>query len=156
MLSRRSGYYNASQTATHRGFSSYLGYYSGAEEHFTHEKAGCGTNQFDLANSTGLNGPVTHAADALVGNDGVYSVHLYGNESVRYIRAHDPGVPLFMYIAWNVVLALFISPEFQIYFAVALLRHLLEHHPRHALVREPLAARVLGRCALGALSRLWR
>ena len=100
-----------SQTATHRGFSSYLGYYSGAEEHFTHKKAGCGTNQFDLANSTGLNGPVTHAADALVGNNGVYSVHLYGNESVRFIRAHDPDVPLYMYTAWNVVHAPCEAPQ---------------------------------------------
>jgi len=104
------GMYNASQTPTHRGFSSYLGYYSGAEEHFNHIKvsppypAGCGMEDiFDLANNTGLGGPITPAAKALLGDDGLYSVHLYGNESVRYIRAHDPDTPLYMYLAWNVV-----------------------------------------------------
>jgi len=105
------GYYNASQTPTHRGFSSYLGYYSGAEEHFSHLKAGCGQNYFDLANSTGRDGAVTPAARGLVGDNGTYSVHLYGNESVRTIRAHDPGTPLYMYLAWNVVHAPCEAPQ---------------------------------------------
>lgn len=34
------GFQNNSYTPTYRGFHSYLGYYSGAEEHFTHLKAG--------------------------------------------------------------------------------------------------------------------
>ena len=104
------GYTNASYTPTHRGFSNYLGYYSGAEEHFNHIKTspsypkGCGIlDAYDLANNTGLDGPITNADKSLLGDDGKYSVHLYGNESVRYIRAHDPDVPLYMYIAWNVV-----------------------------------------------------
>ena len=58
---------------------------------------------YDLANNTGLNGPVTAADASLVGDNGVYSVHLYGNESVRYIKQHDPTTPLYMYLAWNVV-----------------------------------------------------
>jgi arylsulfatase B/arylsulfatase I/J len=91
------GFYNATQTPTHRGYSNFLGYYSGAEEHFTHEKGGCGITKFDLANNTGENGAITHAADSECGKNGTYSVYLYGNESIRYINAHDPAVPLFMY-----------------------------------------------------------
>lgn len=108
------GFYNYSQTPTYRGFTSYLGYYSGAEEHFTHEKAGCGMTQFDLANSSGLQGAVMHATSDLVGPDGKYSVHLYGNESVRLIQRHDPSSPLFMYLAWNVVHAPCEAPQMYI------------------------------------------
>lgn len=97
------GFYNASQTPTYRGYSDYFGYYSGAEEHFTHEKAGLGQNHFDLANNTGENGTIAPASKDEVGPGGIYSVYLYGNESIRYIRNHDPTTPLFMYLAWNVV-----------------------------------------------------
>ena len=58
---------------------------------------GCGMETiFDLANNTGLEGPITPAASSLIGENGLYSVQLYGNESVRYIRAHDAATPLFM------------------------------------------------------------
>jgi hypothetical protein len=90
------GFYNASVTPTYRGYSNYLGYYSGAEEHFSHKKAGCGINKFDLANNTGENGAIMHADNSLCGNNGSYSVYLYGNESIRYINDHDPNTPLFM------------------------------------------------------------
>ena len=40
-------------TPTARGFDTYVGYYSRAEEHFTHEKAGLGLNVYDLTNNSG-------------------------------------------------------------------------------------------------------
>jgi arylsulfatase A-like enzyme len=97
------GFYNRSQTPTHRGYSEFLGYYSGAEEHFTHEKAGEGHSFFDLANNTGENGPITNADASAVGPNGTYSVYLYGNESVRIIQQHDTRSPLFLFLSWNVV-----------------------------------------------------
>ena len=97
-LAQHLGFYNNSQTPTYRGYSEYFGYCSGAEEHFTHEKAGCGISRFDLANNTGANGAVAHASPSEVGKNGTYSVYLYGNESIRYIMNHDPSVPLYMYL----------------------------------------------------------
>ena len=89
-----------------------LSYYSGAEEHFTHEKHGPGGNFFDLANNTG--DKISPASKDEVGPNGTYSVYLYGNESIRYIRNHDPDTPLFMYLAWNVVHAPCEAPQYYI------------------------------------------
>lgn len=69
-----------------------------------------GLNKYDLANNTGDH--VAPAAMNLVGNNGLYSVYLYGNESIRYITQHDPSVPMFMYLAWNVVHAPCEAPDY--------------------------------------------
>jgi arylsulfatase B len=84
------GFLNDSYTPTWRGFDSFLGYYSGAEEHFTHLKAGEGQNHFDLANSSGAGG-VVQPCRGSVGpplGDSMYSAWLYGNESIRLIERH--------------------------------------------------------------------
>ena len=56
------GFLSDEYTPTLRGFDSYLGYYSGAEEHFSHEKVGYppapgktsgGYTAYDLANNSG-------------------------------------------------------------------------------------------------------
>jgi arylsulfatase B len=82
--------------------------YSGAEEHFTHKKAGEGQTHFDLANSTGAMGAVLPCRGS-VGpplGDSAYSAWLYGNETIRLLqRYHGRGIvnarPFFAYIAWN-------------------------------------------------------
>lgn len=69
-------------------------YYSGAEEHFTHEKAGIGMTAYDLSNNTGTSiNPCLWA----VGNaSSFYSSYLYGNETLRMLAKHDETVPLFI------------------------------------------------------------
>ena len=104
-------------TPTRRGYNTCLGYYCGSEEHFTHIKSSKGVNGtmlnfYDLANSTKETiAPQTTAvgvkdAPGTAFGNGTYSVYLYGNESVRLIKAHaaeNSGRPLYMYLAWNVV-----------------------------------------------------
>lgn len=91
------GYTTNEYTPTYRGFDTFLGYYSGAEEHFSHNKSGEDYTAFDLANNTGTD--VQPCRNAV--KDQTYSSYLYGNETVRLLDKHDPNVPFFAYLAWN-------------------------------------------------------
>ena len=104
---QHTGFMSNAYTPTFRGFDEYLGYYSGAEEHFSHTKAGTGDAKnnfsqftaYDLANNSG-----TYVAPCLssVGNaSATYSSYLYGNETLRMLDNHDPDQPLYVYLAWN-------------------------------------------------------
>lgn len=93
------GFHTNEYTPTYRGFDSFLGYYSGAEEHFTHEKGGEGYTAYDLANNTGTK--VQPCLEPVGNGSSTYSSYLYGNETVRLLDLHDPDVPFFAYLAWN-------------------------------------------------------
>eukprot|EP00756_Hemistasia_phaeocysticola_P017991 Hpha_TRINITY_DN15567_c0_g2::TRINITY_DN15567_c0_g2_i2::g.106567::m.106567/K01135/ARSB; arylsulfatase B len=99
------GFQSNDYTPTYRGFDTFLGYYSGAEEHFTHGKSGAwqGISFYDLANNTGKEiKPCLSAVGNATGADGgVYSSYLYGNETLRILNAHDPSTPLYLYLAWD-------------------------------------------------------
>eukprot|EP00041_Stephanoeca_diplocostata_P011247 m.182865 g.182865 ORF g.182865 m.182865 type:complete len:715 (+) comp18473_c0_seq2:123-2267(+) len=93
------GFLTTQFTPTYRGFDHYLGYYSGAEEHFTHEKAGIGITKYDLSNNTGTS--IAPCLNAVGNASATYSSYLYGNETLRLLDAHDASVPVFIYLAWN-------------------------------------------------------
>eukprot|EP00037_Helgoeca_nana_P018477 m.176803 g.176803 ORF g.176803 m.176803 type:complete len:685 (-) comp24460_c0_seq1:2944-4998(-) len=93
------GFLTDQYTPTYRGFDSYLGYYSGAEEHFTHEKSGLGMTAYDLANNSGTS--INSCLWAVGNASSFYSSYLYGNETLRMLDAHDETIPLFVYLAWN-------------------------------------------------------
>jgi len=93
------GYHTNEYTPTYRGFDHFLGYYSGAEEHFTHTKNGESYTAYDLANNTGDN--VRPCLTAVGNASATYSSYLYGNETLRLLDRHDPAVPFFAYLAWN-------------------------------------------------------
>ena len=103
------GFLTPQFTPTSRGFDHYVGYYSGAEEHFSHLKAGLDLNVYDLSNNSGAS---INPLLAMVGNaSATYSSYIYGNETLRLLAAHDPATPLFVYLAWNNVHAPCEAPD---------------------------------------------
>lgn len=86
----------------HRGFDTSLGYFHGAEDHYTQREggnvqcAGAPPNGFvDLwATNATFDGPSN-----LNGTD--YSMHIYRDHALALLAAHDPKTPFFMYLAFN-------------------------------------------------------
>ncbi|EDQ89291.1 uncharacterized protein MONBRDRAFT_32486, partial [Monosiga brevicollis MX1] len=89
------GFYKWAYTPTFRGFNSFLGYYSGGEDYFTHET----DNAYDMHRDEGRHcGP--NCSIPAWDLKGQYSTTIFSEEAIRIInqrQAADP--PLFLYLA---------------------------------------------------------
>lgn len=84
-------------TPTFRGFESFIGFYTGSQDYFTHVDLG-----FDFRNDTKPNcGP--GCSDVLKQLTGVYSTNIFGAEAERLVMGHDASQPLFLYYAFQAV-----------------------------------------------------
>jgi arylsulfatase A-like enzyme len=81
------GHFQPDYLPTRRGFDHQYGHYNGAIDYFTHMRDG----GFDW-----------HRDDKVCRDEG-YSTHLDAEEACRLIAAHDPDVPLFLYVPFNAV-----------------------------------------------------
>lgn len=80
-----------------RGFDTSLGYFHGAEDHYTQSVAGnikCkGHTEFtDLWLNDG-------PASGINGSD--YSMHIYRDRALNLLNEHDVSQPLFLFLAWD-------------------------------------------------------
>uniref|UniRef100_A0A7M5VG10 Sulfatase N-terminal domain-containing protein n=1 Tax=Clytia hemisphaerica TaxID=252671 RepID=A0A7M5VG10_9CNID len=92
------GYFAKEYTPTYRGFDSFYGYYTGAEDYFYHNRSGLYWPEFrglDLHHD--VNGklePVHH-------QDGNYSTRMYTSEAIEIINQQDKETTLFLYLPYQ-------------------------------------------------------
>ena len=105
------GYFKWEYTPTFRGFDSFLGYYEGAEDYFTHIRTG----SYDMHNdSTPRCGTGCSVTPDLRGQ---YSVNIFSDEVVRRVHQHSSNTgtgsqdPWFIYAAYQSVHEPLQAPE---------------------------------------------
>eukprot|EP00055_Hartaetosiga_balthica_P016693 m.106548 g.106548 ORF g.106548 m.106548 type:complete len:584 (+) comp9155_c5_seq1:2-1753(+) len=100
------GFYKWAYTPTFRGFESFLGYYSGGEDYFTHitQKA------YDMHRDSQPNCSESCSKNAFDLN-GMYSTIAFTNEAVSVIDSHNASSPLFLYLAYQAVHAPAQAPQ---------------------------------------------
>ncbi|EDO33632.1 predicted protein [Nematostella vectensis] len=104
------GFYNWESTPTYRGFDTFYGFYSGAENHYTHVQ----DHYLDLRDNE----------EIVRDQNGTYSAHLFTKRAEQIVRAHDPSTPLFMYMAFQNVHSPVQAPK--------------EYIDRYSFIKDPL------------------
>ena len=93
------GFYKWEMTPTFRGFDSFLGFYSGGEDYFTHISGGGYDFRHDPTPNCGSGCSQINWQD-----QGNYSTTVFTREAVRVIEEHDTNnesQPLFLYLAYQ-------------------------------------------------------
>lgn len=91
------GFCNWSYTPTYRGFDSFLGYYGGDEEYFTHMSK-------DFIEGTHANGiDFRFNKKALLSHNGTYSTYVFADRVKEILKTSSPNEPLFLELAFQSV-----------------------------------------------------
>eukprot|EP01147_Barroeca_monosierra_P006134 gene6134-7392_t len=100
------GFYQREYTPTYRGFNSFLGFYSGGEDYFTHIEDGA----YDMHHD-----PTPHCGEdcsqLAFDLNNTYSTTAFSEHAVNIIRKHNVSQPLFLYLAYQAVHAPAEAPD---------------------------------------------
>lgn len=99
------GVYNWKYTPTFRGYDSFMGYYGGSEDYYTHKNSGIDFH-LDIGKDCGAG-----CSQSLLSEKGNYSAPLYADRALQVIAAHDVTTPLFIYQAMQSVHCPIEAPE---------------------------------------------
>jgi arylsulfatase A-like enzyme len=88
------GFCNWDYTPRYRGFDSFVGYYVGMEEYYSHKR------QF-RSSSNGLD--FRFNEEPYPQKKGVYSTYVFGNRAVQVVNEHNTSEPLFLYLPFQSV-----------------------------------------------------
>ncbi|XP_068732455.1 arylsulfatase B-like [Montipora capricornis] len=81
------GFYNWESTPTYRGFDTFYGFYSGAEDHYTHVQ----DHFLDFRDNK----------EIVRDMNGTYSVNAFTKRAQQIVESHNKSSPLFLYMAFQ-------------------------------------------------------
>ena len=105
------GFYKWDYTPTFRGYDSFLGYYTGGEDYYTHISSGYYDLRYDKEPNCGQN-----CSQVYTKGNNIYSANLFSNRAIDIIKTRGlPNAtdtpPLFMYLAYQSVHSPYEVPE---------------------------------------------
>eukprot|EP01084_Bolivina_argentea_P120085 212869_1 len=95
------GFYKWEYTPTYRGFKSFLGYFNGVEDYYTHKMDGA----YDFIELNGINCG-ENCYETAVSAAGEYSAFAFTQRAIEIINNHsnsNSDKPLFLYLPWQSV-----------------------------------------------------